>query len=272
MLCVNARLAFGYTGLARYGSFKTIDWLLTALHESGPPDFIAHSVLERLRENASRTLRQHSALQHAPRFAKKLSIMFSGYIYGNGRPQQGYALISNYVNLDTGHQFDTTQDEFMSRYFSAIDVASNPTLIERIGNWHGITERDIYQFRQVLNERKPRQAILDVAVDFIRNLADRPGSKKCIGKQLTSICISPNLQDPVETNYHTSVVRRGTYMPAQVFLHPNNHCIISNISIEPGDEATPPISVPKTNKNAPCPCGSKIRFRNCHGKRKNIMR
>ncbi|MBU4518566.1 MAG: SEC-C domain-containing protein [Gammaproteobacteria bacterium] len=268
LFCPNARLAFGYTGLARYGTFKTFDWLLTALHEAGPPDFIAHSILERVRLNATRTFQEHPVLRSAPRSAKKISILFSGYIYGNGAPQQGYALISNYVNIDTGYQFDVTQDEFISRYFSANDFAANPTLIQRIGNWNGITELDMYRLRQVLNERKPPQAILNIAIDFIKNLADRQKSEKYIGKQLTSICIDPNPGKPVKTNYHTSVIRRESYMPAQISLFPDNHCTISNISIKPVDDDTLPISVPKVNKNAPCPCGSKIRYKNCHGKLK----
>lgn len=266
MTCINARVAFGYTGIARYHSFRTFDWLLTALSEAGPPDYIAHSILERLKENATQTFQEHPALRLAPRSAKKLSILISGYVYGNGRPQLGYAVISNYVDLNTGHQFDTTQDNFTSRFFSAIDVSTNPTLIERVGNWHGISERDMYQLRQILNERKPCKAILDVAIDLLRELSDRPESANSIGKQLTSISISPNLQEPVLTDYHSNVVMRGSYMPANVVLLPNQSFTISNISIAPVEDDTPPMSVPKVNKNAPCPCGSRIRYKNCHGK------
>lgn len=266
MTCINARVAFGYTGIARYHSFRTIDWLLTALSEAGPPDYLAHSILERLKENATHTFQEHPALRLAPRSVKKLSILFSGYIYGNGGPQLGYAVISNYTDLDTGHQFDTTQDNFTARFFSSIDVIANPTLIQRVGNWHGISEQNMYQLRQILNERKPRKAILDVAIDFLRELSDRPESANSIGKQLTSISINPNLHEPVCTDYHSNVVMRGSYMPASVVLLPHQSFTISNISISPVEDDTPPMSVPKVNKNAPCPCGSRVRYKNCHGK------
>lgn len=267
VFCPDARLAFGYTGLARYGSFKTIEWLIKALCDSGPPTFIAQDIIERLRENATKTFLEHPSLQRASRVDKKLTIMFSGYIYGSGVPQQGYAILSNYVNLETYYQYDVTQDDFRVRFYKEIDVANNPTLIQRVGNWSGIRDEDIYMLRQMLTEQKPRNAILNVGVDFIRELASRGKSANSIGKQLTSICIPSDLRESSITDYHSNSVRRETYMPAQVFLFPDRHGAISNISIKPVEDDTPPMSVPKVSKNAPCPCGSKLRYKSCHGKR-----
>ncbi len=267
MTCPNARLAFGYTGIARYYKFNTFDWLLQALHESAQPTFVAKDIIERLCENASKTFKQHPSLKIAPNPTKALSIMFSGYVYGSDYPQTAYAVASNYVNLETFHQHENVQEEFRVRFFSATDLVENPTMIQRIGNWQGITEKDIYELRQALMERKPRNALINIGVEFIRNLADKPASSKSIGKQITSICIPPDLQEAISTEYHSNCVKRETYMPAQVSLFPDRQLVISNISIRPVEDDTPPISVPKVSKNAPCPCGSKVRYKNCHGKR-----
>ena len=48
-ICSNARLAFGFTGLAKCGIFNTDTWLLENLCKLGPPDFDAQSILDRLR-------------------------------------------------------------------------------------------------------------------------------------------------------------------------------------------------------------------------------
>ena len=266
MFCLNARLAFGFTGLATYRGFKTIDWLLKALVDSGPPTFTAYDIIERLRENATRTFLEHPHLKIAPNNSKKLSIMFSGYVYGNGKPMQGNAVLSNYVNLNTYHQYDITQDQFRVKYFTEIDAVQNPTFIQRIGNWHGITDNDLYMLRQVLVERKPRSAIVDIGISFMRGLANRDESAKTIGKQLTSIYIPPNLKEPPITQYHSNIVVRESFMPAQVFLLPDRHGVISEVKIEPVEDSTPPLSIPKVSKNTPCPCGSGLRYKKCHGK------
>ncbi|WP_373506591.1 hypothetical protein [Thiocapsa sp.] len=244
LFCPDARLAFGYTGLARYGSFKTIDWLLHALHDAGPPTFLVHDVMEKLKANATRTFREHPALKAAPREAKKLSLMFSGYVYLRSGPQQGYALLSIYVNWQTGYQFESTQDDFNILYSTEIDVASNPTFIQRIGNWHGISEKDILAFRQLLVEGRPSEGIVNIAVDYLRELADRPSSANCIGKQLSAILLPSDAQQPVEMSYHSAVIEKSAYMPAQVFLFPEKHAAISGVSISPVDDDTPAISVP----------------------------
>lgn len=267
LFCPNARLAFGYTGIARFKSFDTFSWLLQALHDSAPPSFIAQDIIETLKVRATQTFATHPALVPAPRSVKALSVLFSGYIYGTGYPKQGYALLSNYVNLRTGHRYSEPQDEFETRFFSETDASDNPTMIERIGNWHGIADADMYELRQLISERKPREAIVGVAVDLLRKIADRPKSANCIGKQLTTICISPDITEPVETAYHSNVVRRPTYMPAHVFLFPDNHATVSNISVVPVEPDTMPMSVPKVNKNAACPCGSRVRYKKCHGKK-----
>jgi|HubBroStandDraft_1064217.scaffolds.fasta_scaffold314307_1 hypothetical protein len=42
--CLNARLAFGFTGLAQWPGFDTRDWLLDALRDSGPPEYGAGEI------------------------------------------------------------------------------------------------------------------------------------------------------------------------------------------------------------------------------------
>ena len=80
MFCLNARMAFAYTGLACWGSFSTPKWLLNALHDSGAPDFTIGEILERLKGKATDTFKNNHVLKGVPKEHKRLAVMFSGYI------------------------------------------------------------------------------------------------------------------------------------------------------------------------------------------------
>jgi hypothetical protein len=266
LACPNARLSFGFTGLAKYGNFNTMDWLLGLISDAGPPNFQIYDILERLRVAASESFFNHPALRNLARHDKKLSVMFSGYLYNTGVPVQAYALISNYVDWQSGWAFDVVQEEFNSRYFSATPGVEDPLFIQRIGNWSGIRDADIEKFRSFLAKKRPAQAVVGYALSYLRELADHPGSSGTIGKQFTSIIIPQNPNADLEGSYHSNVVRREFYMPASVSLFPDQHWSIANVMIRPVEADTPPMSFPTVNKNAPCPCGSRIRYKNCHGK------
>jgi len=57
----NARLAFGFTCLAKYGNFDTQRWLLKNLVGLGPPDYEAKPILDRLTEKATEDFASQSA-------------------------------------------------------------------------------------------------------------------------------------------------------------------------------------------------------------------
>src|ERR1051325_2606816 len=103
LICLNARLVFGFTGLAKAGDFKTRDWLLDAIQDCGPPahDHSLDGILERLRIRATETFCQHADLRGLQRKDKRLSIMFSGYMHAKVPPLLAFALLSNYQNFET---------------------------------------------------------------------------------------------------------------------------------------------------------------------------
>lgn len=264
-----ARLAFGYTGIGRLGSFRTLPWLTGALSASARPDYIILGILERLRDNATETFATHSDLSRAPKQHKVLTVMFSGFIYGgDGHASPAYAFLSNYVDFDTGHRFPEVQDAFRLYLFS-----QNPPrpiersgFVQRVGNWAGITPADVTRLQATMDRAPHANEVTDVGVRFIRDVAQRRASQASIGSQIESIRVPSDRTLGVATGYHSIVVRRSTYMPAQVSLFPDQHWVVENIRVTPVDADTPPISVPKVKKNEPCPCGSKLRFKKCHGK------
>jgi hypothetical protein len=267
LFCLNARMTFGYTGLARWKSFSTFDWLLKILHDSAPPDYTIGEILERVKHKATYSFKNDPILKNMRAEDKKLSVMFSGYINVDGENKPGCAILSNYHNFENNTAFEVAQDEFIVNYSSAKKEEENPTLVQRVGNWRAMTQKDIDSMRDLLVENKPSEAIVGKGLWLMRDIADRPKSAGTIGKQLTSIVIPKDFSKPIESSYSSDVVKFETYMPAMVYLLPDQHATITNISVIPVEKDTLPLSVPKIRRNAPCPCGSKKKYKFCHGKR-----
>ena len=100
-ICSNARLAFGFTGLAKFDSFDIERWLLENLCELGKPDFDAKSTLSRLTQKATQDFTSLSSLARVPDEHKRLSIMFSGYLYHHSPPLAAYVIITNFQDFVT---------------------------------------------------------------------------------------------------------------------------------------------------------------------------
>ncbi|MBN2896922.1 MAG: SEC-C domain-containing protein [Campylobacterales bacterium] len=268
LVCLNARMTFGYTGLAKWENFSTIDWLLKALHHAASPDFTIGEILERLKVTATKTFREDPRLINIPMVHKKLAVMFSGFINLDGCIKPGCAILSNYHNFANNTSFAQAQEEFSINYTSAKEGESNPTLVQRVGNWHAMKDSEIDELRTFLSDKKPDAAIIGKACEIVRDIADRPKSSGTIGKQLTTIVISSDPNKPINTDYSTSRVKSETYMPAMVYLLPDQHMTVSNVTVRPVESDTPPISIPKVGRNAPCPCGSSKKYKHCHGKKR----
>jgi len=188
--CLNARLPFGFTGLAEHGEFRTRDWLLEALQDSGPPEYAAKEVLERLRSRASDTFRLHPALQSLHRADRRLSIMFSGYLYHHTPPLAAFAILTNFQNIPGGPDEAEACDEFRLTFASERRPSDGePTLIQRVGNWRAMTGDDESTLRSFLEDRKPPQAIIGEAIELFRQIADRPAANTRLeGSSLSYAC------------------------------------------------------------------------------------
>lgn len=268
IFCLNGRLAFGFKGLARYGSFATREWLLDTLSDAAPPDFTIGEILEKVKNAAMKTFAEHPSLKAAPKEHKRLSILFSGYLYLDDPPLQGFAIITNFQDFQTGRDDSQAWEEFSVSYWTERRPSENiPTLIQRVGNWQAMNGTDETILRGLLEARKPHKAIIGKATELIREMADRSVAQGTIGKQLSTVRIPRNPQEQVETGYYSAVNLHTTYLPDLVCLLPTQHYVIKDAKVEAVDPlTTPPISVPKVGRKKPCPCGSGKKYKYCHGR------
>jgi hypothetical protein len=263
--CLNARLAFGFTGLAKYGEFRTRDWLLETLMAAGRPEGTAMEVLEGLRNRASETFRSHPALRGTRGSDKRLSIMFSGYLDSHSPPLAGFAILTNYQNFDTGQDESEAWAEFRLTFGSERRPGDGePTLVQRVGNWHAMTRNDEGALRALLKDRKPSSAIVGKAVALIRQMADRPAAGGNVGKQLSVIQIPRDPLRPAESGYHSMGNSYTSYLADGVTLTPGGGWAHKDMLLRKlGPPGAPPVVLRKVGRNHPCPCGSGKKYKRC---------
>jgi len=266
-VCSNARLAFGFAGLAKYDSFITLRWLLENLVHLGPPNFQAGSILERLKAKATEDFKNLQVLVNVPLEHKRLSVIFAGYLYHYSPPRGAYAILSNFQDCVRGRDASRAWDSFKFTVFNeTIPRTQNPAFIRPIGAWSAMRESDLTPLKTLLIQRKPARAIVDKAVETIRDIADRPQAAGTIGKQLSSIILPRDLNVSPIAEYHTMVPKPVMYFPAVATSIPGKQIAIADPEYgSPEETNARPIVFPKVGRNKPCPCGSGKKYKKCHG-------
>jgi hypothetical protein len=265
LTCPNARLAFGFTGLAKWRSFCTRDWLLDALSDSGPPDYAAAGILARLRIHASDTFRSHPALSTCARKDRRISIMFSGYLHHHDPPLAVFAILTNFQNFKSGQDDAEAWDEFLLTAKNERPLDFEPTFIQRVGSWRAMTREDEAALRDLLAAKKPAQAIVGKAIELVRQMTDRPAANNTIGKQLSVLRIPRDRHQAAESGYYSDVNSYRTYMHDAVVLGPSGDWAFKDIQLRKVRGASP-IVVRKVGRNQPCPCGGGKKYKQCHGR------
>jgi len=266
-ICTNARLVFGFTGLAKYGTFDTEKWLLKSLVELGPPDFDAKSILDRLTNKATQDFSSLPSLAKVPSEHKRLSVMFSGYLYEHSPPLAAYAIMTNFQNFETSKDDSKAWDSFKCTYWNEKRPRKeNFTLVQRVGAWPVMYTSDEISLRALLSERKPAKAIVDKAVHIIRNMASRPQAAGTIGKQLSSVILPRDFNTGPVTEYHSMYAKQVIYLTPMAISTREMQVAMAEPELRLADDTgTAPIVFPKVGRNDPCPCGSGKKYKRCHG-------
>jgi len=269
LITADARLTFGFTGLARAGSFATREWLNSILQQHEGRDFSAYNILEGLKERATRDFRTSPARRYIPRNHRALGIMFSGFTYLHSPPTAVYAILRNYSYFDSSAQ-PYVWEHFECTYWSERRPSTDDreiSLVQKLGFWPAMNEEDVGTLRPLLIQRKPARAILGKAIEVLHAIADRPEACGTIGKQLSSIILPRDVKIPVTSDYHSNALTHTVYMPDFVVITEQGRATFTNASVEPVDPAnTPPMAVPRVSRNSPCPCMSGKKYKRCHGR------
>ncbi len=272
--CGNARLSVSYTGLASVGkSFITRKWLLKTISECAPPDYTAEQIIIRFTERATREFSENPFLKNLPKASKRLTIMFTGYLYHHAHPLAALAIVSNYQDIDKNQKLNYALDKF-THYFrqgpGPGPNVGNFALIFAIGTLPPIKKEQNQLLREVVKNKIPARKIVDLLVEIIRKLADHPSSGNTIGKQLDSVTIPKDIQMMVTSSYHSEKVRKeGLMVDTIMAVSDKLHMTVGNIKVTPRSKNASPLTGPKLRSKQLCWCPSGKKYKYCHGKKQD---
>jgi hypothetical protein len=267
-ICENGRFVFGFTGLAQVGGLIIRRWIMDRLLESGPPEFTAKNILHRFTVRASHDFCTGAPFSKLAASDKRLSIMFLGYLYHHEPPMAAYAIITNYQDFTTGRDSPEAWTDFRDYYWNEKrPYKGEISLVQRIGVWQAMPEYRVPQFRCLLEEGKPFQALVGKAVEFLRQVSDERVSKGTVGKQISWIVVYRDPTRGIQSGYESAKNVHQVWMPGGCTVTQKASFAFDDISLAAVDPITTrPMAVPKVHRNAPCPCGSGKKYRKCHGR------
>jgi hypothetical protein len=276
----NARLLFGFTGLARALGVEMQHWILDALFECAAPDSTANNTLApgtllvRLRDKATKEFRELPPLRRLTARDKCMTVLFTGYVYSRDPPALVRAVLSNFYDPASGHHNVFAADEF-ALYTEQEQMnprPDNPVIVDCVGIRDAVGPPEVRVCVDLLLARKNPKEIVGKATQLMRRMADKPVSGGAVGKQITWLRLPAALDQPVESGYDTNVPSDASYMPSMIVLTRSGRSVVYQAAFEKVGPDTTPLFVQRVPRNSPCPCGSGQRYKRCHGQKTRIKR
>ena len=265
--CCDARFAYGFTGIAQIGNFITKNWLIESIYNCLYPDYCLGKMLERLREKASNDFRTIPIIRRLNQMDKLLTILFSGYLMHTTPPIWGYSIITNDSRYETSD--NRICDNFIVRCWKEKrPFIGEPTMIQKVGAWPAITKHDEDELRKFLEQRKPIKAIIGKCVDMFRIISARTTAANTVGKQLSIITIPRDISSEPLTGYESDIIKYEAFFPDQIVAFGDDNRFMARDSMLKSESTLGlnPFVFPRVGRNRPCPCGSKKKYKRCHGK------
>lgn len=261
-VCDDASFLYSFTGIARVGDHHiTSRWLSEALYDAAQHGHNIQQITARFAQDADRFFQSSTFLTNLHPSDRRLTVMFTGYTADNFIFN---CLISNFQDFVNGIDHPEAQREFSYHAEKSIkSTTENPTCIQAIGQFGALIETDVAELREMLDRRKSSEALLQKAIAVIRKIADRPRANGTVGKKVSTIRISHS--DPLTpvTGYSSDVAEKVLFLADQVNLRTGApKILIADAQIS----AAVPIIIPRVHRNAPCPCRSGKKYRDCHMK------
>jgi hypothetical protein len=244
LFCHDAKLAVAFTGLATFGTFDTATWLAETLFEIAETRVDIASLLEELRIRADATF---SNLHVDDR---RLSIIFSGFVYWAERPEPRVYVLSNFEHGQSDAQ------TFSLRTVSAKDSV----IVEIAGRSAAIPPGTLALLRSLMQRSIPTPSIVRFAVKHLQRAAKDIRSLKLIGEHCNSAVIFSAPDTVVTSTYHSTKNMHCAY---------GANVVIAQTLISLGYEISGPniLAGPEIRKRDPCWCGSGDLFKHCHRKK-----
>lgn len=242
LFCDDARVAVGFTGLATYEDFDMSDWLLDTLADIGHTTGGIADILAELKVRATDKLRA------APVADKRLSFLFTGFVYWEHIPRATAYVLSNYANGQADN-------------FSLRSIPSDGgSIIEIAGALNCLSPKIDAQLRRLLTSKLPPSSVLRFAVKQLQDAATNGRAGGLIGTQSNSAIILATPNTTVTTTYHSAFHSYAAY---------GANVVITKGMRMRGTEvfSSTIMAGAEIRKQDPCWCGSGQKFKHCHLKK-----
>lgn len=249
LFCNDAKLSIAFTGIATVGSFSTADWLEETLYDISTNFQEIAGILVELQ---SRLQAKIQTIQVAD---KRLTILFSGFVYWSAVPEPRIYVLSNF------EQTGVIQDIFALRSISI--NANSPQLVELAGATSQIPEKTIHTLRSLLTKDLLPNDIVRFSVNHLQIAARSSASLNAIGEQCNVAILLAPVDTVVTSTYHTAKLSTRSY-GANVVV-----ALTGGRSRFGGPQLFGPSTLagPEIHKKSPCWCGSGKLFKHCHMKK-----
>lgn len=247
------KLGVAFTGLARAGTFETATWVANALHRNLSAE--RGLDLAGFTGEATRTFAQIPA----PAASKLCWILMVGFHDHGGHIVPSYCLVTNAYSAADGSM---VSGQFQSAQYDPPD--DTPDVAYAMARHPVLGQAQTNRLVELASRDVPPRALVDLGVDLVRRSAADPRARGTIGTECSSAVIWANETSNTEIDYHAT--RAGASVPTPLLVSPKG---VTAFRIQ---GTSGPAVLPMTHKRAPCPCGSRRRYGQCHMRQKNRER
>ncbi|MET4618722.1 hypothetical protein ABIE18_000145 [Arthrobacter sp. 2762] len=252
------QVVMGYTGLARFGRQPT-NQVLMELMEAAllASNHQIDATFEKFRELITEKWKKREARQagvHA-----RLSIVITGFtLDGDARYRGPFQwLITNFQDWGVADHA-APWPEFKNTFLSP--VGEWPTVIQRVGAYQALPQTQVEELRGRLDKGVPASAVTDSMLNLL------PGQSRAfptVGTRANSVIIRPYMEP--EGSYHSFEEVRAIHMFDSIQVDSAGEIMMM---FQPTVEQVSPGTgfITDVPKRQPCPCGSGMQYRRCHGK------
>ena len=161
-----------------------------------------------------------------------------------------YALVTNRAVMNLrGRTLARRQFEISTEAFPS-------TRVIFLGDCLSVASADSTRLSELARDNSPPQALIGKAIEVIRSAAS---VSETVGQQISSIILNRDPAKPLQTAYHSKEASSAAFLPAQIGQIKGATYATKGASVNIPQSTRPA-------KNAPCCCGSGLKYKRCHMK------